>query len=182
MVVPKTAMTKIVRGMWDILYADDDCIASWSESRLAKGIAMDVEVSEVIGLTVSDKKSERMVKPAGGLWRWSGATPMPLGSGTPRKKKLSTSVAASPKHQTIASRSTNSSVSPCSASRKRKGGLRPAASASEDQGLPVQGQGDEDSDVRARHVNPMATPLRKPVRHHHQMLLRLCTATKRHTS
>ena len=57
---PKTALACVRRAVWGMLYVDDACIVSRLPRGLELMMAVIVKVCGVLGLTVSEKKTETM--------------------------------------------------------------------------------------------------------------------------
>ena len=63
MIGPETALERVHRAVWGMLYADDACIVSRTPQGLERMMANLVDVSGAFGLTVSQKKTETMSLP-----------------------------------------------------------------------------------------------------------------------
>ena len=56
MIGPETALERVYRAVWGMLYADDACIVSRTPQGLERMMANLVDVFGAFGLTVSEKK------------------------------------------------------------------------------------------------------------------------------
>ena len=73
----ETLLDRVWRAVWGMLHADDDGIVSRSPARLARIMAVIVEVFCAFGLTMSGKKTENLLMRAPEKTQQPGETPTP---------------------------------------------------------------------------------------------------------